>query len=333
MPPPSEDLTATPWSDPELLAWLAAAGCGEAPPLWPLPGDVSPRRYARVTVRTGDTAILAVYPAGTHAVLERFLASTTILAAAGVRVPRVLDVEVTRGWVLQEDLGERTLYDLRERPWEELAPWLDAAALSAARVAALPLAQVAALGSPPLDAGLLARELATTFEDLLLPRRLVAPEEEAELRSALDELCARLGAAPPVACHRDFMARNLVPLPGFEIGVLDHQDLRAGPRWYDLASLANDSLFVPEPLAERWLTAAPTAGRGRTDYHRAAAQRGLKAAGTFARFAARGVPRHLPLIAPTLERALEHLALTPEGAQAAVRLAPRWKRLLRGGVC
>ncbi len=71
--------------------------------------------------------------------------------AAGVRVPRVLAWDAACGWVLQEDLGERTLYDLGDRPWAELAPWLDAAAEAARRVAALPLDRVAALGSPPLD--------------------------------------------------------------------------------------------------------------------------------------------------------------------------------------
>ena len=332
MPLPSDDLAAAPWNDPGLGAWLAEAGC-EPSTLRPMPGDVSPRRYARVGASEGGTAIVAAYPAEMRAVLLRFLASTELLAAAGVRVPRVLACDAGRGWVLQEDLGERTLYDLGDRPWAELAPWLDAAAEAARRVGALPLDRVNALGSPPLDGALLSRELDATFDVLLLPHGLVAPGEERELREALGELCTRLGGAPPVACHRDFMARNLVPLADLAIGVLDHQDLRAGPRWYDLASLANDSLFVPTPLAERWLERSGAVGGERTAYHRAAAQRGLKAAGTFARFAARGVPRHLPLIPPTLRRAIEHLALTPEGEEMAARLAPRWQRELARGLC
>ena len=46
------------------------------------------------------------------------------------------------------------------------------------------------------------------------------------------------------------------------------------------------------------------------------AQRCLKAVGTFVRFAARGQPRHLDLVAPTLARAARHLAVLPETAEA-----------------
>lgn len=332
MQPPAQEPAAAPWSDPNLEAWLAKAG-SDPLTLDPLPGDVSPRRYARLADGRGGSAIVAAYPADILPVLERFVASTTLLAGAGVRVPRILAVESQRGWVLQEDLGRETLYDWRERSWSELSPWLDAAAQTVATIASLPLAAVSALGSPPLDTALLIRELEVTFDVLLRPRCLVEPAEEGAVRAVLVTLCERLGARTPVACHRDFMARNLVPLAGGVVGVLDHQDLRSGPRGYDLASLANDSLFVPAPIAGRWLDRSQVTAEDRLDYHRAATQRGLKAAGTFARFAQRGVPRHLPLVRPTLLRALEHLAETPEGGGLAADLAPRWERMLAEGLC
>ena len=46
--------------------------------------------------------------------------------------------------------------------------------------------------------------------------------------------------------------------------------------------------------------------------------------GTFAAFAARGVPRHLPLIPPTLVRALSHLGRLPETAELAPALERAW---------
>lgn len=332
MQPPAQEPAAAPWNDRNLEVWLASEGC-DSSALEPLPGDVSPRRYARVPDGHGGSAIVAAYPSDILPVLDRFVATTTLLAGAGVRVPRILAVEAARGWVLQEDLGRQTLYDWHERSWSELAPWLDAAARTVATIATLPLTAVSALGSPPLDTALLVRELDVTFDVLLIPRRLVEPAEESAVRAVLATLCEELGAGAPVACHRDFMARNLVPLAGGEVGVLDHQDLRLGPRGYDLASLANDSLFVPAAIAARWLDHPLATAEDRLDYHRAAAQRGLKAAGTFARFAQRGVPRHLPLVRPTLLRALEHLAETPEGGPLAAELAPRWERLLAAGLC
>ncbi len=89
--------------------------------------------------------------------------------------------------------------------------------------------------------------------------------------------------------------------------MIDFQDLRLGPPAYDLASLLNDSFF-PEPALEDVIV--PSAGRAATaceQYARAVVQRTLKAAGTFARFAAQGNPRHVPLIVPTLARAVRHL--------------------------
>jgi hypothetical protein len=309
-----------------LEAWLA--GRGLLPLQFePLAGDVGARRYYRLRLAGGATAVLAVVPDDHLDVCRRFRRTTVLLEAAGVRAPAIVAIDCERGWTVVEDLGPETLYDRGGRPWGELAPYYDSAAAAIGRIAALPPAAVAAL-SPPLDRDLLRRELDQTWEVLLAPRRLAGEPAVADsLRRALEELCDRLAEASPVPCHRDLMPRNLVPLAGGGVAVLDHQDLRLGPPGYDLASLLNDSLFPPpeieEPLVARW---APGDG-GRLQYHRAAAQRTLKAAGTFARFAARGSGRHLRLVPPTLERALRHLAALPETAAVIAPIEPRWRRL------
>ena len=46
----------------DLAAWLAEVGF-KPRERRPLPGDVSPRRYARLVLDSGATAILATYPA------------------------------------------------------------------------------------------------------------------------------------------------------------------------------------------------------------------------------------------------------------------------------
>jgi aminoglycoside/choline kinase family phosphotransferase len=315
---------------PELTAWLAASGF-PAREIAALPGDVSPRRYFRIALAAGGTAVLAVYPdAADPSACRRFARTTALLSAAGVRVPAVLAEACARGWTLVEDLGRETLYDHGRRPWPELLPFYASAGAAAARIAGLPRAAVAGL-SPPLDEALLRRELDQTWSVLLEPRGLLGDAATARvLAEALARLCANLAAAEPVPCHRDLMPRNLVPLEGGTVAVLDHQDLRLGPPAYDLASLLNDSLFPPAWMEEELLAGAPGRGLDRLDYHRAAAQRALKAAGTFAAFARRGVDRHLPLIGPTLGRGLDHLAAVPEGVEAARRLAGRWRAR---GVC
>jgi len=299
--------------------WLEHAGF-ELRESHPLAGDVSPRRYHRLTAADGTTAVLAVYPEEVLEACRRFARSTDLLAAAGVPVPRVLAVDCARGWMLVQDLGALTLADLHDRPWRELGVYFEHAAALAARVAALPIALVGELGNPPLDQALLARELSQTRQLFLAPRGLLSPEAD----SALDRLCWELAADPPVPCHRDFMARNLVPDGRGRVAVLDHQDLRLGPPAYDLASLLNDTLFPPPELEHRLVAAAFPGAAGELCYHRAAAQRTLKAVGTYASFAQRGHPRHLPLIAPTLRRFLHHFGCVPEGKALAHELERAW---------
>ncbi|MFL6231544.1 MAG: phosphotransferase [Thermoanaerobaculia bacterium] len=305
----------------------------EPPPreIQPLAGDVSPRRYFRVVLADGATAILANYPEEVRPACGRFLRTSAILESAGVRVPRVLAGDCAEGWMLVEDLGFRTLGEWgRGRPWNELAGYFEHALEIAARIARLPLDGLAEL-NPVLGGELLTRELAQTWDLYLEPRGLVGDAGlAADLRAALDALCAALGAETPVPCHRDFMVRNLMPLADGGLAVLDHQDLRLGPPLYDLASLLNDTLF-PSPEAEEALLAAAAGGPGdRVRYHRAAAQRTLKAVGTYAKFALLGADRHLPLIPPTLAHFVKHFARVPEGEALAPRLREAWSHVLEG---
>jgi len=311
----------------ELGEWLAGAGF-EVREVHPLAGDVSPRRYERLTAADGTTTILALYPADHRATCVRFSRSTAILAAAGVPVPRVLAADCERGWMLLQDLGEHTLAERRDRPWRELAAYFENAAALAARIAALPLDTVGDL-NPPLDRALMLRELLQTRQLFLEPQGLLPPPiQQTSLDTALEELCGELAADAPVPCHRDYMARNLVPAGAGVVAVLDHQDLRLGPPAYDLASLLNDTLFPPRELERRLVDAAFPTAAGRLRYHRAAAQRTLKAVGTYAAFARRGSARHLPLIAPTLRRFLRHFASVPEGASLAPGFERAWRRVL-----
>jgi aminoglycoside/choline kinase family phosphotransferase len=291
-------------------------------------GGVSPRRYYRVILGDGASAILATYPPEVRDTCPRFLHTTGLLESAGVRVPRVLASDCEAGWMLVEDLGPETLGDWgRGRPWSELAGRFERAREIAERISRLPADGLAEL-NPRLGRELLTRELAQTWDLFLERHGLVAdPALAADLRTALDALCAALGAETPVPCHRDFMVRNLMPVPGGADGglaVLDHQDLRLGPPFYDLASLLNDTLFPPPEAEEALLAASLPTPADRVRYDRAAAQRTLKAVGTYAKFALQGADRHVPLIAPTLARFVKHFSRTPEGAALSARLADGW---------
>lgn len=231
--------------------------------------------------------------------------------------------------MLVEDLGPETLAEWgRGRPWSELQPYFERALELGDRIGRIPAESVEVL-SPRLGGELLRKELAQTWDLFLKPRALTGSERLARaLRAALDAICANLEAEAPTSCHRDFMVRNLMPVAG-DLIVLDHQDLRLGPPAYDLASLLNDSLFPPPQMEEALVEALLSrASFDRVSYHRAAAQRTLKAVGTYASFALRGADRHLPLVPPTLSRCLDHLARVPESAPLVCDLAAAWAPIL-----
>lgn len=307
-----------------LLGALVEAGFPIADAV-PMTGDVSQRRYFRVSFEgPAATAVLALYPAALRTAAWRYQRATTLFAAAGLPVPAILASAQDLSWMLTEDFGPATLFDLHERPFAEIEPYFLAAVEGIGRIEELDRRAVGGL-NPPLDAALLRRELAMTQRVFFEPRGLPF---DPELALALDRLCERLGHERRVPCHRDLGVRNLLPRPGQRVGFVDHQDLRLGPAGYDLASLLNDSLFPPPEAEERLLAAA-----GCTDrelYHRAAAQRTLKAIGSYAAFAARS-PRYLPLVAPTLGRAIRHLGQTPETADLAPRMADDWRSVVGDG--
>ena len=295
--------------------WLASIGLG-ALELEPLVGDVSSRSYFRARTRgAGPTLVLARYPKELGAAQRRFRGAAELLAEAGVRVPRLVADDPDAGFALIEDLGPRTLYELG-RGWNELARELDAALAAGAAIAALDPARVEALGCESLGEPLLRRELEQTIEWFLSPRGLATPE----LLAAMDELCARLASSPLAPCHRDFMARNLIPIEPDGVAVIDFQDLRLGPPGYDLASLLNDSLFAEPALERRVIDARADAIGGWPSYRRAVAQRSLKAVGTYVKFASTGRTRHLRLVPATLGRALDAMAELPESAGTIARL-------------
>lgn len=294
-----------------------------------LSGDVSPRRYIRI-VTSDRSAIVAVYPEEIRPRCRVFLATSRLLSEAGVRVPEVLISDCDLGLMLLEDAGTRTLYDYRGGDPQMLAAYFRRAAADIERIQSIGVAEVASL-NPALNGELLRRELAQTKRLVIDPLSTSGAQSLSnEIDALFDSICRKLDAEPLVPCHRDFMARNLIPLqPTLDIAVIDHQDLRLGPGQYDLASLLNDSLFPDAELEEEILTRLIGArDDDRVRYHRAAAQRTLKATGTYLMFAERGFDRHRVLIPETLTRALEHLAWLPEASRIHHRLADVLRPLL-----
>src|SRR5437870_12807913 len=91
------------------------AGKGEIVALTP---DASTREYFRVPWDQG-TAVAAVYPEPFDPAVHPYLDVTRLFNEAGLPVPEVYDTDGSSGIIVQEDLGDRQLYQVFETASEE----------------------------------------------------------------------------------------------------------------------------------------------------------------------------------------------------------------------
>jgi aminoglycoside/choline kinase family phosphotransferase len=237
--------------DLEALTRWGAAQLGvraDGATLTPVAGDASFRRYYRLRVQE-RCVILCDAPPATEKNAE-FVAMAQALHKGGVRVPRLLGSDLSRGWLCLEDLGDQLLL-----------PHLDEGTVDGYYGEALAvlerIARLATTGLalPVYDRPELEREMQLFPEwfcaGLLgLPLDAAARELFSELMAVL---CDRALHQPRVLVHRDFHARNLMCLDGGELAVIDFQDAILGPPTYDAVSLLRDCYRRwPETRVRGW---------------------------------------------------------------------------------
>lgn len=270
----------------ELRTWLhEVAGLG-AYTIAPASSDASFRRYFRV--RHDGGSLIAMDAPPDKEDCAPFIAVARAMAAMGLNVPRLHQVDLARGFLLLSDLGAvQYLAALDEGT---------ADALYGDAMRALCLLQAAPTEQadlPPYDRALLMREMGL-FPEWLLTRHLglvVDGRWQSALDTGFSYLVENALAQPRVWVHRDYHSRNLMVTEVGNPGVLDFQDAVLGPLTYDLVSLLRDCYIRwPRERVAAWATNHLT---------------GLHAAGLFREVAARdfmewfdlmGVQRHLKAI-------------------------------------
>lgn len=274
-----------------LIHWLGDCLGADGLVLAPASADASFRRYFRVW--HGTATLIAMDAPPPQEDVRPFVAIARALGDAGLHVPRVLEVDAERGFLLLSDLGgTHYLSALRART--------PRATLYGPATAALLRMQAnrgLVAGLARYDGAVLAREVGL-FPEWFLGRHLGIAIESG-VRSMLETTLGRLVAAaaeqPPVFVHRDYHSRNLMVTPGDLPGILDFQDAIEGPPTYDLVSLHKDCYVAwPRAEVEAWVEdyrqraiGAGLSLPGRTDFLRwfdlMGAQRHLKVLGIFAR--------------------------------------------------
>ncbi|MCC8391977.1 phosphotransferase [Paraburkholderia sp. MMS20-SJTR3] len=234
-----------------LKAWLqghAAHHALELDSLVAASSDASFRRYFRLAGKapqgTGAATLIAV-DAPPPEKCREFAQIAELLAAAGVHVPRVLEVDFDAGFMLVTDLGSASYLGALTDA-QAAGDTRRARALMRDALDALIRWQLSSREDvlPPFDEAFLRREM-ELMPEWFIGRHLGRVVDE-ETRALLDRtfalLVASARAQPQGFMLRDFMPRNLMiaePNPG----VLDFQDAVYGPLTYDVVSLLRDAFL------------------------------------------------------------------------------------------
>lgn len=300
-----------------------------------LAGDASTRRFYRVTGGDGSTRVLMDYGAP-FADETDDIRLNRVFRDAGLPVAEILDASPETGCLILEDLGDHTLEALLLDRSRRQAPGalslLEQAVRLAARIAehgtpALERSERA--GGPALDAPRFRFEM-DYFLDRFAGAMRGCPRTAPGLVEELHALAGRAARTPRrVFCHRDFHSRNLMMTAGGELALVDIQDARWGPDSYDLASLLRDAYAEIdeswiEPLIDLYLSGLsepPDPGHFRRRFHTVAAQRMIKALGTFGhQVAVKGDGRYLESARRTVRRLRATLPAFEETGPLAERM-------------
>ena len=319
------------------LAELVRRSFGSDLTLTAMPGGASTRRYFRLTLPEGKTAVAMFVPEGgrpeevqkAHAPDSArwpFLEVRDLLAEHGVDVPDILAEDTAHGWLVIEDLGDETLANWLLKHPEDRESLYRKAVCDLARaqneLAALPEGSVVA--SRTFDFELLRWEI-EHFKEWGLDARQkpLAADDVPKWNRIADRLARRVADLPSGFVHRDYQSRNIMgvpdrsaPRPAVRLVWIDFQDALLGPRVYDLVALLNDSYqefdraFVEARLADYADAAALSRGfskESRTrlldEFDLVTVQRKLKDAGRFVFIdRQKGNPSFLRFVTPTIKK-------------------------------
>lgn len=212
-----------------------------------LTGDASTRRYYRLFTNQGTFVVCLDNPYTESAETHPFLSVQQFLAKNQVKVPAILDHNLSRGYLLQEDLGNTTLLHhmssitSREEEFQIYKKIVD-------QLIELHRIPQSSVTNPNLfklkfDFQKYMDETRFTFKYFLNFFSKIQDENiVAELESLFEPIMQRLASKPMVITHRDFHSRNIMVTKG-EFVFIDFQDARWGIPQYDLVSLLEDCYY------------------------------------------------------------------------------------------
>ena len=173
-----------------------------------------------------------------------FLHAAKIFHEIGVNVPKIIDKNMSNGFILMDDFGSKHYLDvLKENPSKKKSLYFDA-------IEALLHLQTKGENYhnhfPFYTRDLIRKEI-LLFVDWFLIKKLsyeLTESEKEQFDICISFLVDNAREQPQVLVHRDYHSRNLMYLSSRNPGVLDFQDAVIGPITYDLVSLLRDCYII-----------------------------------------------------------------------------------------
>ncbi|MFT6034296.1 MAG: aminoglycoside/choline kinase family phosphotransferase [Arenicella sp.] len=306
----------------DIHTWLTQSLKYQVSDLQPASADASFRRYFRAVTDRGTFVVMDA--PSEQEDCKPFIDAALSLSNLGLHTPQIIAHDLLKGFIVLEDLGNRTYLDELEGNAEQLySKAIDALIkIQSGKIDGSTGSPSAYSGSKLIDEMSLFKRW---YIDKHLGRSIHEPSFAVWLYTQ-QQLAMACLEQPQVWVHRDFHSRNLMITESNSPGVIDFQDMVVGAIGYDLASIFKDC-YIEWPRAQQqvWLEEyriKAIARLGLPDFSLqtltrwvdfAGLQRHLKVMGIFCRLSYRdgknSYLKDLPLVAKYI---LEVLQIYPE---------------------
>ncbi len=173
-----------------------------------LTGDASSRAYYRIRVPNGETVMLMKMPEPFDESDFSYLRNFHLFRSIGVPLASILEINSERGFVLLQDLGDDTFYELYDRLPQNLR--LSYLLKTVEYQSFIEKAQP----NDPLsfDTAKFMWEMNYFYNHFLIGFRKaeISESEKSELQEHLLRLSTELAERPRFFCHRDYHSRNFM---------------------------------------------------------------------------------------------------------------------------
>ena len=213
-----------------------------------LTGDASTRAYYRVQAQEGSFVVCLDNPLLNDQDRNEFVEVQKVLLQEKIRVPFIKHSLLSKGYILEEDLGDQTLLNrlsLIESKEEEFELYQNAIdEMSKMHRIDSSKYQNQTFSQISFDTQKLNQEIELSLEYFLegFLKASLTESEESYVRQRFFDLCQKLSFEKKVFTHRDYHSRNIM-IKNEEMIIIDFQDCRQGLPQYDLVSLLDDCYY------------------------------------------------------------------------------------------